>query len=167
MVDCTAANMGDLIDEIIKREGGSVATNDPNDKGGRTQYGISERSNPEAWKDGRVDYNEARAIYEAKYLVGPGFDKIKDSKLRSIMVDFGVTSGPQLAILRLQETLKVKVDGVLGPKTLAALELEEPRRLANKIALERIKMASRIVKKDPSQLKWLGGWIERFSEFID
>ncbi len=160
--------MGDLIDEIIKREDPTgKGSNDPNDRGGRTQYGISEKSNPEAWKDGKVDYNEARKIYETKYLVGPGFDKISNPRLRDILVDFGVTSGPSLAITRLQEVLKIDADGVLGPKTLAAIEAQEPRRLVNKIALERIKMAGRIVKRDPSQIKWLGGWLNRFAEFVD
>ena len=159
--------MGDIIDDIIDREGGDIKSNDPHDRGGRTQYGISEKSNPAAWADDRVTREEAREIYERKYLKGPGFDLISNPRLRDIMVDFGVTSGPHLAILKLQEILKVTQDGILGPKTLLALEAQESRRLINKIALERVKMAGRIVKKDPSQLKWLGGWINRFSEFID
>ena len=55
--------MGDLIDDIIDREGGSTLTNDPTDKGGRTKYGISEKSNPEAWKDGDVWRAQAPDIY--------------------------------------------------------------------------------------------------------
>jgi lysozyme family protein len=160
--------MGDLIDDIIRREDpAGTIVNDPADRGGRTKFGISERSNPDAWKDGDVSHAEARAIYETKYLKGPGFDKITHPRLRDILVDFGVTSGPQLAIMKLQEILKTEVDGVLGPKTLTAIETWEPRRLVNKIALARVQMAGRIVKRDPSQIKWLGGWLNRFSEFVD
>lgn len=159
--------MGDLIDEIILREGGDKVTNDPHDTGGRTRFGISETSNPKAWEDGDVTYDEARSIYEQKYLKGPGFDKIQDPKLRSVLVDFGVNSGPQLAIMKLQEILRVKVDGVLGPNTLAAIEKEEPRRLTNKLSLARIKMIGRIVKRDPSQLEYVNGWLNRAGEFID
>jgi len=159
--------MGDLIDEIILREGGDKVTNNPNDRGGRTKYGISERANPEAWADGDVSHSEAREIFERKYLTGPGFDKIKDRKLQDLLVDFGVTSGPQLSIMKLQEILKVKVDGVIGPKTLAAIDAHEPRRLVNKLALARIKMMGRIVKRDPSQLEFLNGWLNRTGEFIE
>lgn len=159
--------MGDLIDDVIHREGDDKVTNDPKDKGGRTQYGISEKSHPDAWKDGKVTYEEARAIYEQKYLTGPGFDKIQDPKLQVLLVDYGVNSGPQLAIMELQKILKVDVDGKLGPKTLAAIEREEPRRLANKLALARIKMIGRIVKRDPSQLEYINGWLNRAGEFIE
>jgi lysozyme family protein len=161
--------MSDLIDDIIKREGASgVVTNDPADRGGRTQYGISERANPDAWADGKVTYDEARAIYQQKYVDGPGFRRLTDPHLRGILADFAVTSGPALAITALQRALKVEADGVLGPVTIAAANASlEPQRLVNKIAVERIKMAGRIVKRDPSQLKWINGWLDRFASFID
>lgn len=161
----------DIVDKILHREdatGTGKVTNNPADKGGRTAWGISERSNPEAWEDGKVTRDEAASIYERKYVKGPGFDRIADVKLREILVDFGVTSGPHLAIMKLQGLLKVDVDGVLGPKTLAAIEAyPEIRRLINKLAVERIKMSGRVVRKDPTQLEWINGWLERFGNFID
>lgn len=156
----------EIIDEILIAEGGPKLTNDPADAGGRTQWGISERSNPQAWTDGHVTEAEARAIYERKYVQAPGFDKIKDSKLQAQLVDFGVTSGPAIAVQKLQEILRVKVDGILGPKTLAAIEVEDPRYLSNKLAASRIQMIGRIVQKNPSQIKWLNGWINRAISFI-
>jgi lysozyme family protein len=159
--------MGSIIDDIHRREGGAEETNDPADRGGRTKYGISEAANPEAWADGDVSEEEAREIYAFKYLKAPGFDKVQDPKLQAVLVDFGVTSGPALAIMKLQEILKVTADGVIGPNTLAAIEAQEPRRLTNKLALARIQMAGRVVKKDPSQLKFLNGWLNRFAEFVD
>jgi len=159
--------MADIIDEIIRREGGDKETNDPTDRGGRTKYGISEVHNPEAWADGDVDYQEARSIYERKYIVGPRFNRVKNDKLRELLIDYGVNSGPQLAIQKLQEILKVKTDGILGPKTLAAIEAQEPRRLTNQLALARIKMMGRIAKKDPSQLKYINGWLDRAGSFIE
>lgn len=156
----------DLIDEIIKREGGAKATNNPKDKGGRTQYGIAEASNPSAWKDDKVTYEEARSIYDAKYIKGPGFDRIQDERLKAQMVDFGVTSGPALAIQKIQALVKVEVDGILGPKTLAAINAHDPVLLNNKLALERVKMIGRIVQKNPSQATFLNGWLSRAIEFI-
>lgn len=44
-----------------------------NDNGrGRAQFGITEASHPEAWRDGRVDRTEAEAIYRREYLAPLG-----------------------------------------------------------------------------------------------
>src|SRR5688572_12640585 len=104
-----------IIDAILVAEGGSKATNDPNDKGGRTQFGISEKAHPKAWADNKVTEEEARAIYSKKYISGPGFDRIDNEKLRHFLVDFGVNSGPGIAIQCLQRVVGTPVDGILGP----------------------------------------------------
>ncbi|MGR6533132.1 glycosyl hydrolase 108 family protein [Brevundimonas sp. RM1] len=47
-----------------------------NDNGaGRAQWGITERSHPEAWADGRIDRNEARTIYR-QYWADVGGDNL-------------------------------------------------------------------------------------------
>jgi lysozyme family protein len=153
-----------IIDDILRREGGAV--DHPADKGGRTNFGIAERSHPEAWADGKVTEDEARAIYLKKYVVGPGFDRVADPLLMAHLVDFGVNSGPSIAIQKLQSILGVKVDGVLGPKTLDALSARDAREVNNLLVGERIKMIGRIVLKDRSQLAFLNGWLNRCCEFL-
>lgn len=155
-------HLDDLITKEIQLEGGATATKVEGDKGGRTQYGISESANPEAWRDNKVTEEEARAIYMQRYVIGPGFDKIPDAKLQAQMVDFGVTSGPQVAIHYLQEVLGVSTDHILGPKTLQALTASTNAKLVG----ARIQMIARIVAKNPSQLKFLVGWITRALEFL-
>lgn len=155
----------DPIDDILRREG-ERETNDPLDPGGRTKWGISERSNPEAWVDGRVTEAEARAIYERKYIVAPGFNRIEDILLRNQLIDYGVNSGPMIAIMKLQGIVGATVDGVLGPETLGKLALFPVDRVRVLLVGERIKMLGRIVAKNPSQLKWLNGWINRSLEFL-
>ena len=159
--------INDIVSDVIKREGGAKATNDPADGGGRTQYGISEKSNPEAWADGRVTEEEARAIYEKKYVIYPGFDKVQDDRLRAHLVDFGVNSGPQVAVSKLQEILGVVVDGVLGVRTLDALNARRADDLNNRLVASRVRMIGRIVSKVPSQLKWLNGWLDRSLSFME
>lgn len=156
----------DIITDIIVREGGSVTTNDPTDPGGRTQYGISEKSNPLAWVDNKVTEAEARAIYLQKYVIGPGFHHITDSHLQAQLVDFGVNSGPQLVIMKLQEILHVAIDGILGPQTLAAIAIVSPAVLNNAIVAARVKMIGRIIVRNPSQIKYLNGWLNRALEFL-
>ena len=160
------ATIEEIITDILQREGGLV--NNPADKGGRTDKGISEKYHPEAWADGKVTEAEARTIYLKKYVLTPGFDKIKGSHLQTQLVDFGVHSGPQLAIMKLQKILGgIVVDGVIGPETLAALEvIDDMDHLNNKLMCERIRMIGRIVGKDRSQAQFLNGWLERACQFL-
>lgn len=159
------ASIEEIITDVLRREG-EIATNDPLDPGGRTQYGISERANPGAWADGHVTEDEARAIYEKKYVAGPGFDRVSDARLRAQLVDFGVTSGPTVAIMKLQEILGVTVDGIFGPVTLHQLVQEHPMFVNTELVKKRIQMINRIVKKNPSQIKWLEGWVNRALDFL-
>jgi lysozyme family protein len=154
--------MADIIGDIIKREGGLV--NDKDDLGGPTFEGISKVANPGAWASGQPTQAEVRAIYEQKYLKGPGFDKITDKQLQVQLIDFGVNSGPMVAIQKLQDILHVTVDGVLGPETLAALAANQD--INNLLVAARIRMIGKIVSKNPSQVKFLSGWLERSLEFL-
>lgn len=158
----TSQRIEEVIGQVMRREGGVVTTNDPLDGGGRTQFGIAEVSNPVPWVDGKVTEEEARAIYLRKYVEWPKFNLITDPNLFAQLVDFGVTSGPQLAIMKLQAIVGVEVDGVLGPKTLTAITPSTN----NELVKSRIKMIARLVKNNPSQLKFLEGWIGRALEFL-
>lgn len=156
----------DLIDAIMKAEdatGKGVVTTGHD---GRTQFGISEAANPEAWADGRVTAQEARVLYETKYLTGPGFDKISNLRLRHLLVDFGVHSGPAVATTKLQEILGVEADGMLGPVTLAAIETAEPRLLVNKLAIARLQMLGRLISRQPRHAQDAAGWINRACQFL-
>jgi len=152
------------ITKIIQTEGGF--SNDPTDPGGRTFEGIDERSNPDAWKNGQPTPEQVRAIYLSKYVQGPGFDKIPNVKLQFQLIDFGVNSGPSVAISKLQSILQVPVDGVLGPQTLDALTKADPTPVNNQLVIARIKMIAGIVARNPSQVKFLVGWVNRASEFL-
>ncbi len=115
-----------LIDDILVREGGFV--DHPADRGGPTHYGITQatlsrwRQQPVTVQDVQaLTLEEARAIYRHDYIERPGFLRIPDERLRALLVDWGVHSGPQTAIRALQRVLGVRLDGVLGPQTLASL----------------------------------------------
>ena len=166
-MDVITTNFEKIITDVIKAEGGAKVTNDPLDKGGRTQYGISERSNPQAWLDGKVTEEEARQIYAQKYVIWPRFNQIPESHalVQRQLIDYGVPSGPMIAIQKLQRVLGLPEDGVIGPKTLAALIIRDPKEVNNRLVLERLLMNARICKKDPSQLKYIEGWNLRAISF--
>lgn len=155
-----------IITDVLVREGGAIATDHAADGGGRTQYGISERSHPDAWADGHVTEEEARAIYYNRYVKGPGFDAIPDAHLMAQLVDFGVLSGPAIAIQKLQTVLKVDADGILGPQTLHALSLRDSTQVGNLLVGERVKMIGRIISRNKSQAVFASGWLNRCVEFL-
>lgn len=156
-----------IITQVEHDEGNGAVTADPTDKGGLTAYGISKASNPEAWADGVVTEEEARAIYERKYVTAPHFDLLP-AILQPLCIDWGVVSGPQLVIGELQGLLDLSVDHRLGPATLKALPLtpEALLKLNNLLVAARVKQVGRIVSKNPSQVKYVSGWLNRALEFL-
>lgn len=154
-----------IITDIIERERGYV--DDPADSGGRTIFGISENHNPDAWRNGTPTESDAREIYRRKYVVGPGFDRVTDRALQAQLVDYGVNSGPAVATQKLQKILHVTEDGVFGPETRAALETLHPDDVNNLLVAERVRMIGKIVSKNPSQLKFLNGWLDRALQFLE
>jgi len=151
------------IEEILLREGGFV--DNPADRGGPTAWGISKKWNPEAWTNGPPSRETAAAIYEDRYINKPGFAKIGAGNLREFLVDYGVTSGPAVAIQKLQRVLGVAADGVLGPQTLVALTKRDPNSLLNQLIDERLKSLVRLVQAKPAQLQFLYGWVTRVLSF--
>lgn len=154
-----------IIDNVIEAEGGDKVTNLPEDRGGRTQFGISERSHPEAWADGKVTEEEAREIFYNKYVKAPGFEAVSNIQLLHQLVDFGVNSGTTVAIQKLQEILGVEPDGIIGPITRAALKASNQVVVNNKLVNSRVRMLGRIVNRRRNQAEFIEGWLNRATEF--
>lgn len=157
-----------VIERIFRREGRK--TNDPSDSGGRTDWGISERSHPDVWADGRVTEAEARGVYQADY-VSP-FESVSEPYLKEQLIDFAVTSGAVTSTMLLQKVLGVSVDGILGPETLKAIEhfpsaiifgFPVPSSVALNFAFERARGAFyvRVAQRRPKDLRYLFGWLKR------
>jgi lysozyme family protein len=129
-----------IIDGIIKREG-STYTNDPNDAGGPTKFGITLHTlasyrggSATAGAVERLTIEEARHIYEWRYVSEPGFDYVLpiSGVLAVELIDTGVNLGPPRATEMLQRALNslnrqgkdypdIKVDMLCGPATIKAL----------------------------------------------
>jgi lysozyme family protein len=130
------SNLQKHVDKTLGHEGGYV--NNPNDSGGETIWGITVDT---ARRYGYTKpmramlRSEAVRIYTEQYLIEPKIDKLDpiSSRICFEVYDTGVNCGPAKAIEFLQRSLNVlnrrsqdypdlKVDGELGPKTLAALQ---------------------------------------------
>jgi lysozyme family protein len=93
-------------------------SNDKNDPGGATKFGISQRSYPNVdIKNLTID--QAKAILRADYWDAVCGDELPDP-LSHLVFDAAVNQGVHVAKCLMQEALGVKVDGVIGKVTLAA-----------------------------------------------
>lgn len=159
----------------LKWEGGYV--NDGSDRGKETYRGISRYFNPD-WDGWDIldnipnkRYNqqfpqledEVKAFYKEHYWHEINADKICNDKIAAFIFDWYVNSGNN-AIKKVQKITKQKQDGVLGNVTLYAINnynggLYEP------LKMERISYYKSIVKNNPSQAKFLKGWLNRVESF--
>lgn len=97
-----------LIDELLEREGGYV--NHPADRGGPTNFGITEavaRAHGYAGPMRMLPRGEAAAIYTRIYWLRPGFDAVamRSAKIAAELFDTGVNMGPAVAATFLQRAL--------------------------------------------------------------
>lgn len=132
--------MADLFDRLgdalVGREG--AYSNNPNDAGGETMWGVTAAV---ARRYGYVGpmrdmpRGTALSIYRARYWREPGLDRIalQSEAIAEELLDTGVNMGVAVASQFLQRLLNalnrqgkdyadIKVDGDVGPATLAALK---------------------------------------------
>lgn len=165
-----------MIADIIRREGGY---NDiVGDRGGATNLGVSlkyaARVGLDLDHDGDVDKADIRLVtpqvaadlYKQDFFISPGISKLPPA-LHAQMFDMAVNHGPPRPIMWLQKIFGLEDDGVLGPKTLSyAWAYADLRALNNALVQYRISFYQGIVRRDPTQGKFLKGWLKRANEFV-
>jgi len=151
---------------ILIFEGG--LTNDKNDKGGRTDFGITQteydlyRSSKKLPTQtvSNISSAEVKDIYLNNYWLPSKCDQM-GSKLSVVMFDTSVNMGQGRSVKFLQEAIGAKVDGVIGQETVAKMKTMDVNALANTYISTRKTFYQDIVKKDPTQQEFLGGWLRR------
>ena len=120
-------------------EGGD--SNDPDDNGGLTRYGISQRAYPDL-DIKALTLDAAKELYRRDYWDKCGCDRMNDQRHAEIIFDIAVNMGVGAAKELLMETLKIDA-------------------FAMAMAIKRIARYVRICQAKPSQKKFLLGWISR------
>jgi len=186
------ANIKNLSPIIAKWEGGFV--NDPTDKGGATNMGVTIGT----WKqvgydkdgDGDIDvadikllnYNDFSAVLK-QYWNRWQADKINNQSIANILVDWVWGSGVW-GIKIPQRILGVVDDGEVGEKTICALNAQDQKKFFNEIFLARVKFLNDNVKNSIAKYeekigrkaseaellkytnkRFIKGWINRLNDF--
>ena len=151
---------GRILTPLQKKKCGYV--NDPADAGGETKFGIASNANR------GVDVKSltlpmARGIYYNKYWLPTVASKCS-SPLSAIVFDTAVNSGPTRAVVFLQRALGIADDGVFGPASAKALANSDPFVIASKYLDIREMFFRNIVTNNPSQARFLAGWLDRINK---
>lgn len=156
------------VEVVLKHEGGLV--DHPNDPGGLTNFGISARWAARA--NMKLDIRSmtkeiAIQIYRKYFWDAYNLDRIQDEKLAVKLFDTLVNVGPAQAFRFLQRSLRccgfkqVTDDGVLGPVTLAALNLAIPNHLICSFRSEQAGFYRVLAARNEKFQVFLKGWLKR------
>ena len=156
---------------VLGVEGG--LSNDKADHGGLTNYGVTQatydnyrsrvRHLPQASVAG-ITLDEAADIYRQNYWKPIRGDNLP-APLDLCIFDAAVNSGVRQAVLFLQRGLGVDDDGLIGSDTLGAVTMDNQNgltpRVVRDVLAQREFFYRKIVSNDPTQAKFLGGWLNR------
>jgi len=154
----------DCIDKVLEHEGGYV--NDPNDLGGETNFGISKKAYPDV-DIKNLTREEAKEIYKDGYWDRYKIEKMPEN-LRYVYFDMVLNMGYGNAAKVVQraangkndESMRLEIDGAVGPTTRKALEEVELER----VRCYRVKHYMSIIDRRPEQERFLFGWFRRALE---
>lgn len=173
----------DMTAEIVRREGGFV--NDPDDPGGATNFGVTIhtlralRGTATAADVKALTEAEAIAIFKDQYFKRPKINQLP-AALQATVYDMQVNAGGNaikiLQRLAAEFGVKLAVDGVLGPKSIGAIEglhSKAGTQFVDAYGIARRNYYFRIGDRRPASRKYCvtrrggkGGWITRAEEFI-
>jgi hypothetical protein len=130
------------------------------DDGGSYEVaGINNRFHPQAAEELKNMEPGLRRGYAASYIgryTAPLTDKLPEA-YRPFFQDMAFNRGLTGATKFLQRALGVRDDGVLGPKTLAVLQNENPRDVMRQTSLEQLEYERRLARQNPQRKKFLPG----------
>lgn len=185
------ANIDKLIPFILKWEGRFV--NDPTDRGGATNKGVTlatyeayckRKGYPRPTVERLKNIPDAhwREIVKTMFWDKWKADDIHSQKVANILVDWVWGSGIH-GIKKPQALLGVKVDGIVGDKTLSAVNFADPEELFDAIYQERVKFLNAIVSNSVAayekkigrkatdaellkytQKRFIKGWLNRLQD---
>ena len=162
---------GETLEQAFARAKKTGWANDPADTGGATMVGITLNTYksyckskglnvPNSTDLKNITFVQWKDIVYNMYWKKCGGDNIADQDVANMIADWVWHSGSG-TIKKVQTLLGVTADGIVGPKTVTALN--NTKDIKVKIYNARKAYFEAIVKRNPSQKKWLNGWMNRLN----
>ncbi len=151
--------------KVIDLEGGFKLERNPTESAD-TYAGIYRNAHPDwqGWK--YIDRGETpptelvRKFYYDHYY--RPLEAIANPEIRFATFEFGVNAGLKEAVKIAQTVAGTSPDGIIGPKTLAALNSIDPDAFKKSYLIARIKHYLDLANKDPQRYGiYLRGWLNR------
>lgn len=165
---------GESVEALFERARRTGWSDDPLDAGGATQCDVTiaayrdycrRKGLPAPTKATLRDipYAHWHDILKSMYWDRWKADRIVSQSVAEILVDWVWASG-KYGITRPQRILGVTADGIVGDRTVAAVNARTAAQFFNNIKADRIRYCNEIVTRKPSQSKWLKGWLNRIND---
>lgn len=163
-----------FIKETLNLEGNF--SNNSNDKGGATKWGITEataRQNGYTGKMEDMPIALAYQIYANEFYYVPKFDKIQSNEIAYELFDTGVNCGTSKAVILMQRAYNalnykgkygadLLEDGSIGTKSIEAInKFPDPKRLFAMMNMMQASNYIAIAEKDETQREFVWGWLNQ------
>jgi len=136
------------------------------DSGGLTRWGISQKAHPDV-DVANLTKDEAIRIYHDEYWMPARCDLLPRALALQFFTAY-INMKPQRAIKCLQLASRVRVDGLLGPVTIAAVQrFRSPADLRARFSAECVKFYVDLIRRIPFYEQYLSGWLWRVCRVAD
>ena len=143
-----------------------------NDSGGHTMCGVTlttytdwryynGKPKPTVAELKALGYDEWLAILKHVFWDRCKADLINNASVALMMVDWCWLNGAVTAIRQMQSTFGLVTDGVIGLKSLAALNAAPASEVFSRLKTARLRSYDKIVAARPSQKVFYNGWCNR------
>lgn len=156
MADFTTA-----ISYVLENEGGY--SNDPNDPGGATNFGIEQKEWPEV-DIANINRDQAIGWYKPNYWEKAPYDSIESQQVATKLFDMHVNCGLGTAVRIAQQAMGFKnedVDGNMGPATLSAINQAQPNDFLNAVVELLQAHYKSLETHNPKLVVFDHGWMNR------
>lgn len=158
--------------KLLDMEG--VISDHPLDSGGLTKWGVTQATYDRyrtmlglsKQSVAVMPYEEMRGLYYNLYWRPVGAASLPEG-LDFVVFQAAVNIGQTTAVRMLQRVLGVTADGVVGPQTLAAVNVRGVSYVIDAFLRAQSDYYGRIVSSNPSQAAFYDGWLNRVEGALD